>query len=71
MTLPFDQFAVAAILIAVVFGGMRLFYGAWPWEASKTWYRTRHAVQYVEALRNEKSGSTLQLVRDVADQRQF
>ncbi|HEX3341895.1 MAG TPA: hypothetical protein VHT68_22280, partial [Pseudolabrys sp.] len=33
---------------------MRLFYGAWPWEASKTWYRTRRAVEYVKALRGER-----------------
>jgi hypothetical protein len=33
---------------------MRLFYGAWPWETNKTWYRTRQAVAYVESLRTEK-----------------
>jgi hypothetical protein len=33
---------------------MRWFYGAWPWEAGKTWYRTRHAVEYVQALRGDK-----------------
>jgi hypothetical protein len=54
LLLPFDQFAVAALIVVVVVGVMRWFYGAWPWEASKTWYRTRQTVAYVEALRREK-----------------
>jgi hypothetical protein len=54
LLLPFDQFAIAALMVVLVVGGMRLFYGAWPWEASKTWYRTRQAVEYVEGLRGEK-----------------
>jgi len=54
MLLPFDEFAIAALVAVLVVGGMRLFYGSWPWEASKTWYRTRRAVAYVEALRGEK-----------------
>ena len=65
--LPSDQIPLAVLVLVLVAGGMRLFYGAWPWEASKTWYRTRQAVKYVEALRNEKRGSTLQLVGDAAD----
>ena len=51
---PFDQFALSALILVLVGGGMRLFYGAWPWEVHKTWYRTRQAVDFVEALRNEK-----------------
>src|SRR5262245_35472621 len=55
MNLPFDQFAVSAIVLILVGGGMRLFYGAWPWEVRKTWYHTRQAVDFVEALRSEKA----------------
>ena len=68
--LPFDEFAVTALLLVVVITGMRLFYGAWPWEARKTWYRTRQAVDYVEALRGEKKRDpALQRVGDVVDAR--
>jgi hypothetical protein len=77
----FDEFVLVASVLVVVVGGMRLFYGAWPWEASKTWYRTREAVHYLEALRVEKSRNPTQrrvgetketarvvrLVQDVAD----
>ena len=51
----FDQFVLAALVLIVFVGGMRSLYGAWPWEANKTWYRTRDAVHYLEALRVEKS----------------
>ena len=57
MMLLFDQFAVAALVLVLVVGGMRLFYGAWPWEARKTWYRTRQAVDYIDALRGEKNST--------------
>jgi hypothetical protein len=43
---------------------MRLFYGAWPWEANKTWYRTRQAVAYVESLR---TGKKLRQTEDAED----
>jgi hypothetical protein len=67
MTL-FDQFAVAAPVLIVVFGGMRLIYGAWPWEADKTWYRTRAAVDYVAAVRSKKKcNPTLQFVWGTID----
>ena len=66
MLLPFDEFAIAALVVVLVVGGMRLFYGSWPWEASKTWYRTRRAVAYVEALRGEKKRDPA-LVRDAID----
>ena len=63
-----DQFAAAALLLIVVIGGMRLFYGAWPWEARKTWYRTRAAVKYVEALRGENiRNPALRLVLDAVN----
>ena len=52
MMMPFDLLVVAVLMIAVVIGGMRVLYGAWPWEAGKTWYHTRRAVDYVEALRS-------------------
>ena len=65
MMLPFDQFALSALILVLVGGGMRLFYGAWPWEVHKTWYRTRQAVDFVEALRNEKKHkSALALTED-------
>jgi len=68
MQLPFDEFAIAALVVVLVVGGMRLFYGSWPWEASKTWYRTRRAVAYVEALRGEKKRDpALGLVQDGVD----
>ena len=75
MILPFEELAInadelviAALLLVVIVAGMRLFYGAWPWEASKTWYRTRQAVAYVEALRGEnKRGAAPQLVPDAVD----
>ena len=36
------ELVVAVIVqLAVVFTGMRLFYGCWPWEAEKTWRRLR------------------------------
>ena len=54
MTLPFDklaitvdELAITALQLVVMLVGMRLLYGAWPWEARKTWYRTRQAVAYV------------------------
>ena len=68
MMLPFDEFAIAALVVVLVVGGMRLFYGSWPWEASKTWYRTRQAVAYVEALRGEKRRDPApRPVRDAVD----
>jgi hypothetical protein len=71
MMLPFDEFAIAALVVVVVFGGMRLFYGSWPWEARKTWYCTRQAVAYVEALRGQKrrdpAPPALPLVGDAVD----
>ena len=66
MTLPFDklaitadELAITALQLVVMLVGMRLLYGAWPWEARKTWYRTRQAVTYVEALRGKKNAAPL------------
>jgi len=71
MMLPFDEFAIAALVVVVVVGGMRLFYGSWPWEAGKTWYCTRQAVEYVEALRGKKRRDSappaLRLAGDAVD----
>jgi hypothetical protein len=65
---PFDDIVLAGILITLMLGGMRLLYGSWPWEASKTWYRTRQAVDYVEGLRAEiKSNPVVPPVQDVID----
>src|SRR5262245_41886930 len=67
---PFDQLVVVWLLLVVVLGGMRLFYGAWPWEASKTWYRTRQAVAYVESLGADKKATpALRLTEDAEDTR--
>jgi len=38
------QIIYAVFVIALVFAGMRYFYGCWPWEREKTWYVTRYAV---------------------------
>ena len=36
---------VAALAtVTAMFIGMRLLYGAWPWESRKTWYRTKRFV---------------------------
>jgi hypothetical protein len=72
MMLPFDEFVIAALMAVVVVGGTRLFYGSWPWEARKTWYCTRQAVEYVEALRGGKkrrdpAPPALPLVGDAVD----
>jgi len=65
---PFDDVVLAGILVTIMLGGMRLLYGSWPWEASKTWYRTRQAVDYVEASRAEtKPDPVVPPVKDVID----
>src|SRR5689334_18426038 len=65
---PFDDVVLAGILVTLMLGGMRLLYGSWPWEASKTWYRTRQAVDYVDALRAEtKSNPVVPPLQDVTD----
>ena len=37
---PDDGIAALAMVTAMLIG-MRLLYGAWPWENRKTWYRTK------------------------------
>jgi hypothetical protein len=59
MLMPFDWLAVAALMFVVVVSSMRLLYGAWPWEAGKTWYRTRQAVGYVAKMRRANREPTL------------
>ena len=41
--MPDDGIAALATVTAM-FIGMRLLYGAWPWESRKTWYRTKRFV---------------------------
>ena len=40
---PDDAIAALAMVTAMLIG-MRLLYGAWPWETRKTWYRTKPVV---------------------------
>ena len=37
---PDDAISALAIVTAMLIG-MRLLYGAWPWERRRTWYRTK------------------------------
>ena len=55
-----DTLAIATLMVVVVVSSMRLLYGAWPWEARKTWYRTRRPVEYVATLRSASSESIMQ-----------
>jgi hypothetical protein len=41
VTVTPDDGAVASAMVAAMLIGMRLLYGAWPWEGRKTWYRTK------------------------------
>ena len=48
-----DYFAssiLAGLLLIIMLGGMRAFYGCWPWEYSKTWYRTEKEIARLDAL---------------------
>jgi len=40
---PDDAISALAIVTAMLIG-MRLLYGAWPWENRRTWYRTKPIV---------------------------
>jgi len=55
-----DQLAIATLMVVVVVGSMRVLYGAWPWEARKTWYRTQPSVEYVARLRSASPESMMQ-----------
>jgi hypothetical protein len=39
-------------------GGMRAFYGCWPWEYSKTWYRTEKEIARLPSVRRPVSADT-------------
>ncbi len=48
-----DNFAssiLAGLLLIIMFGSMRAFYGCWPWEYRKTWYRTQKEIAHLNAL---------------------
>ena len=48
-----DNFAssiLAGLLLIIMFGSMRGFYGCWPWEYRKTWYRTEKEIARLDAL---------------------
>ena len=48
-----DNFAsslLAGLLLIIMLGGMRAFYGCWPWEYNKTWYRTKKEIARLDAL---------------------
>ena len=62
--MSFDPLAFAAVLIVLMLGAMRLLYGAWPWEAGKTWYHTRYAVEYMAALRRARHDRALRQLAD-------
>jgi hypothetical protein len=52
-TLTEDNFAssiLAGLLLIIMFGSMRGFYGCWPWEYRKTWYRTEKEIARLDAL---------------------
>jgi hypothetical protein len=41
MTVTPDDGIAALAMVTAMLIGMRLLYGAWPWESRKTWYRTK------------------------------
>ena len=41
---PFGQSIDTMAMVTAMLIGMRLLYGAWPWETGKTWYRTKPIV---------------------------
>jgi len=54
MLVPFDLLATAIAMVVMILIGMRLLYGAWPWEAHKTWYHTREPMEYVVAMQRAR-----------------
>ena len=44
---------LAAIQLIVMFGAMRAFYGAWPWEHRKTWYATKIPNQILHEIQQK------------------
>jgi len=65
MLMQIDPLAIATLIVVVVISSMRLLHGAWPWEAGKTWYRTRPAVEYVAKLRSVNRQPMLQQLASV------
>jgi hypothetical protein len=49
LTVRPDDGIAALATVAAMFIGMRLLYGAWPWENRKTWYRTKPFVPVMAA----------------------
>ena len=48
-----DNFAssiLAGLLLIIMFGSMRGFYGCWPWEYRKTWYSAEKEIARMDAL---------------------
>ena len=51
-----DEAIAALAIVPAMFIGMRVLYGAWPWESRKTWYRTKPFVpvkQRPEQIKSE------------------
>jgi len=44
LTVTPDDVVAAFAMVTAMLIGMRLLYGAWPWESRKTWYRTKPSV---------------------------
>ena len=44
LTMTADDVIAALAMVTAMLIGMRLLYGAWPWENRKTWYRTKSFV---------------------------
>ena len=65
MLMQIDPLAIATLIVVVVISSMRLLHGAWPWEAGKTWYRTRPAVEYVAKLQSVNRQPMLQQLASV------
>ena len=49
LTVMPDEEIAALAIVPVMFIGMRVLYGAWPWEGRKTWYRTKPFVPEMAA----------------------
>jgi len=50
MTNLTDTGIVVVILVAGMLSTMRIFYGSWPWDLSKTWHATKRTVWAAEAM---------------------
>ena len=61
-----DAMIEAVMLMVLVFLGMRVLYGSWPWEGHKTWYATRRSLLPVERDEEGISLSPEQIAHAVA-----